>query len=145
MGLLDTVLCFPKNNTFSLIILNACFYILTSSADTKQQTTEQMEELNMNTTEKCAVRGLTTRGQLLARAMRRTRDLDEIMEQEILKNTDDTIRCYKVKKDGKVVGYKTVNVSKMFPISVSTIKKDDKIQEEIQSQLDEAYASLTNF
>lgn len=99
----------------------------------------------MNTTEKCAVRGLTTRGQLLARAMRRTRDLDEIMEQEILKNTDDTIRCYKVKKDGKVVGYKTVNVSKMFPISVSTIKKDDKIQEEIQSQLDEAYASLTNF
>ena len=91
----------------------------------------------------CAVKGLTKRGYLVSQAMKRTRDFDEIMEKEIIRNTDDTIRCYKVKNEkGEIVGHKMVNVSKSFPISVSTLKKEDEIQEEIQRQLDEAYASL---
>ena len=97
----------------------------------------------MTNSKSCAVKGLTKRGYLVSQAMKRTRDLDEIMEKEIIRNTDDTIRCYKFKNEnGKIVGREMVNVSKRFPISVSTLKKEDEIQEEIQRQLDEAYASL---
>ena len=90
---------------------------------------------------KCAVKGLTKRGYLVAQAMKRTRDYDEIMEKEIMKNTDDVIRCFSVSKNGKKVGNEMVNVSKMFP-HFSSAKNVDAIQKEIQEALYEAYASL---
>ena len=96
----------------------------------------------MKNTTKCAVTGLTRRGYLLGQAMKRTRDYDEIMEKEILKNTDDTIRCFSVLKTRKIIGHEMVNVSKMFTISVTSIEKESDIQKQIQKQLEDAYASL---
>lgn len=79
----------------------------------------------------CAVKGLTAKGKALVQKLRDEKKEAEIMEKEIQKNTDDTVKCFQIKKGNEIVGKVMINVSKIFKATTTSIHEQDKIQQSI--------------